>query len=127
MQALVHSISNFTTSIYIIWAVMVENNAVLKTARQGQVIILLNNQALSGWLAQASHLTDPLLYVMYQDIQSDSAWPGSSISDNYSFFDQSTLLSDTLHVPVYNIGEEEDIEDSRFKEKPQSLTCCWAV
>jgi hypothetical protein len=120
-QSLVHSIPDSTRTIRAIWAVTVEDDGVLKAARKDKVVILHDDQALSGWLARASHLTDPLLYVVYHRNPSDPARPDSPIPGNRPFFDQSALLPEAPDIPVYDIDEEEDVEDSAFKEKPRSL------
>jgi hypothetical protein len=120
-QSLVYSIPDLTRTIRAIWVVTVEDDRVLKTARKDKVVILHDNQALSEWLARASHLTDPLLYVVYHHNPSDPARPDSPIPGNRPFFDQSALVPEAPDVPVYEIDEEEDVEDSEFKEKPQSL------
>jgi hypothetical protein len=72
----------------------------LKAARKEQVVIFHDDQVLSGWLSRASHLTDPLLYVVYHCNLSDPARPDSLIPSNRPFFDQSALLPEAPDVPV---------------------------
>jgi hypothetical protein len=55
MHSLVNTIPNLSRTIWAIWAVMVEDDAVLKPARKDKVVILHDDQALSGWLAWVSH------------------------------------------------------------------------
>ena len=121
MQSLVHLIPNSTRTIRAIWAVIVEVDGDLKAARKNKVVILQDDQALSGWLTRVSHLTDPLLYVVYHRNPSDPVWPDSPIPGNCPFFDQSSYLSEDPDVLMYDMDEEENVEDSAFKEKPRSL------
>jgi hypothetical protein len=125
-QSLVHSISDSTRTIQAICAVTVEDDGVLKAARKNKVVILHDDQVLSGWVTQASHSTNPLVYVVYHRNPSDPARPDSLIPGNHLFFDQSALLPDAPDFPMYEIDEEEDIEHSTFKEKPPSLPLSWA-
>jgi hypothetical protein len=78
------------------------------------VVILHDNQALRGWLAWASHLTDPLLYVLYHRNPSDPAQPVSPIPGNCPYFNQSAFLPEVPDVPVYHIDKEENVDDSAF-------------
>jgi hypothetical protein len=73
MQSLVHLIPDSTRTILAIWVVTVENYGVLKAARKDKVAIVHDNEALSGWLTRASHLTDPLQYIVYHRNPSDPA------------------------------------------------------
>jgi hypothetical protein len=118
MHSLVYSIPDSTRTIQAIWAVTVEDDRDLNAARKDKVVILHDDQALSGWLAWASHFTDSFLYVVYHCNPSDSVRPDSPIPGNCLFFDQSSLLPQDPNVPVYNIDEEEDVENSASKEKP---------
>ena len=81
------------------------------------MVILKDDQALSGWLARTSHLTDPLLYVVYHRNPSDPAWPDSPIPGNCPFFDQSALLPEAPDVPMYDIDKEDYIQDSAYTDK----------
>jgi hypothetical protein len=98
----------------------------LKAARKAKVVILHDNQALSGWLSRASHITDPLLYVVYHRNPPDPKWPDSPIPGKRPFFDQLAHFLEAPDIAVYEIDEEDDVEDRACKEKPRSLPWRWA-
>jgi hypothetical protein len=58
---------------------------------------------------------------VYHRNPSDPAWPDLPIPFNRLILDQSALHPEAPDVPVYEIDEKEDIEESAFKEKLQSL------
>jgi hypothetical protein len=101
-----------TRTIQAIWALTVEDDGVLKAARKDKVVILHGDQALNGWLAWVSHITDLLVYVAYHHNPSDPARPDSPIPGNRSIFKQSILLPEAPDASVYAIDQEEDVEDS---------------
>ena len=90
----------------------------MNTARKNKVVIIHDDQALSGWLTQVSHSTDLPLYVVYHRNPSDPAWPDLLIPDNCPIFDLSAVLPEAPDIPIYDIDEEEEVQDSTFKEKP---------
>jgi hypothetical protein len=117
-RSLIHSICGSTRTTEAIWLVTAENDEVLKAARNDKVEILHVDQVLSGWLAQATNLTDPFFYVVYHCKPSDPAQSDLPLPDNCPFFGQLALDSEAPYICFYDIDDDEDVEDSVFTEQP---------